>query len=267
MATPAPFGNGRTGVQRFLYRWHRRIGLTAALLGLLLAVTGILLSHVEDLGLGGKTVSHRWLLRLYGIEPTTPPLAGRTEAGWMVWFDDRLYLDGRPLAHDFKTPLGTAGTGDLISVAGPEDLLLISRDGQIVERLGPASLPGRIDAIGTTAEHTTAVRSGGDIFTTRDFVTWRKSAGREPPATVVDWNVFSTEVPQPVLDRALEAYRGEGVPLTRILADLHSGRFFGPLGPYLMDATAIALILLAVSGVVMWWKRDPSRFKGTGPSG
>lgn len=266
MAGLAPFGNGRTGVQRFLYRWHRRIGLAAALLGLLLAVTGILLSHVEDLGLGGKTVSHPWLLRLYGIGPTTPPLAAKTQAGWLVWFDGRLYLDGRPLARDFERPLGTAGAGDLVAVAGPEALLLITRDGQVVERLGPASLPGTIEAMGTTAEDTAAVRSGGRIYTTRDFLSWEESAGRESP-TAADWNRFGLEVPRPVLARALEAWRGEGVSLARIVADLHSGRFLGPLGRYFMDATAVALILLAGSGLVMWWKRDPTRFNRSGRSG
>lgn len=258
MAAPAPFGNGRTGLQRFLYRWHRRVGMLAAILGLLLAVTGILLSHAQGLGLNEKTVSHPWVLRFYGVEPASPPLASRTAAGWLVWLDGGLYLDGRPLARGFKTLVGTAAAGGVIAVAGAEELLLLTSTGQIVERLGPASLPGRIDAVGTTADGAAAVRSGGEIFATRDFLAWQ-----ERPHSAVRWEEIGIEVPPAALAPALAAYRGEGVPLARIVADLHSGRFLGAVGPYLMDATAIALILLAGSGLVMWWKREPNRFRRT----
>lgn len=266
MAGLAPFGNGRTGVQRFLYRWHRRIGLLAGLLGLLLAVTGILLSHAQGLGLHERTVAHPWLMWIYGVEPSSPPLAGKTSAGWLVWLDGRLYLDGRPLARGFKTPIGTAAADGMIAVAGAEELLLLTSTGQIVERLGPASLPGRVDAIGTTEDDTAAVRSGGEIFATRDFLAWQKRP-HTPVRWAVRWNEVGTEVPRSALAPALAAYRGEGVPLARIVADLHSGRFLGAVGPYLMDATAIALILLAGSGLVMWWKREPNRFKRTGRPG
>jgi uncharacterized iron-regulated membrane protein len=37
-----------------------------------------------------------------------------------------------------------------------------------------------------------------------------------------------------------------------VIADIHSGRIVTITGPYLMDAVAILLIILSITGVVMW---------------
>ena len=47
--------------------------------------------------------------------------------------------------------------------------------------------------------------------------------------------------PADALDAALAAYRGIGLPWERVVLDLHSGRILGRLGPWLMDAAAVAL--------------------------
>jgi len=40
-----------------------------------------------------------------------------------------------------------------------------------------------------------------------------------------------------------------------VILDLHSGRFFGQLGPWVFDAAAVLLILLSLSGTWIWLKR------------
>ncbi len=47
----------------------------------------------------------------------------------------------------------------------------------------------------------------------------------------------------------------ELVTWDRVLLDLHTGRFFGSAGPYVMDAAAILLLVVASSGVYNWFKR------------
>ena len=39
----------------------------------------------------------------------------------------------------------------------------------------------------------------------------------------------------------------------RLMQDLHSGRWFGGWGVWMMDIAAVILLLLAVSGLWMWW--------------
>jgi len=50
-------------------------------------------------------------------------------------------------------------------------------------------------------------------------------------------------------------FRGEVLPVERVLLDLHSGRFFGRFGPWIFDTIAVLLILLALSGTWIWLKR------------
>jgi len=59
-------------------------------------------------------------------------------------------------------------------------------------------------------------------------------------------------LPQFVKDKALARYRGEGVAASRIILDIHTGSFFGALGPWIMGLASILLIALSISGIIMW---------------
>ena len=45
-----------------------------------------------------------------------------------------------------------------------------------------------------------------------------------------------------------------GLPLQRILLDVHSGRIFGRYGPWVVDLAAIAMLMLGLSGVWIYWR-------------
>jgi uncharacterized iron-regulated membrane protein len=47
---------------------------------------------------------------------------------------------------------------------------------------------------------------------------------------------------------------------------VHQGQEYGPLNRYLMLAGCVAILLLAVSAVIMWWKRRPSGGLGVPPA-
>ena len=49
-----------------LWRWHRRLGLLAALFVLVVAVTGIVLNHTSGLALDRRFVDWSWLNAVYG---------------------------------------------------------------------------------------------------------------------------------------------------------------------------------------------------------
>ena len=67
---------------------------------------------------------------------------------------------------------------------------------------------------------------------------WEEIAWARPSALPAD------------LGRALaQAQQPTGPSAERLLLDLHSGRFLGPLGPWLMDAAALGLLLLAATGL------------------
>lgn len=242
----------RNQLQRLLHRWHRRIGVVVALLVLLLASTGIALSHAVELRLNERMFDASWLLALYRIEPVSPPRAMHSAAGWLIWIDNHLYLDGKPVVDDLAMPLGAAGNGDVIAIANNDTVLLLTLNGQLLERLDRSSLPGPIDAIGNDGQGAIAVRSEGRVLSSADLLQW------QPAGTgTIRWAGVDAVAPPATLAKALAAFRGGGVSASRVIADLHSGRFLGRIGPWLMDASAIAMILLAGSGLWMWWKQRP----------
>src|SRR5437764_6749045 len=60
---------------RFLRRWHARIGFTAAVFFLFLAVTGLVLNHGTELGLDAKRVHSARLAHWYGVAAGPPRAA------------------------------------------------------------------------------------------------------------------------------------------------------------------------------------------------
>ena len=68
------------------------------------------------------------------------------------------------------------------------------------------------------------------------------------------WVAPST-VPGDIKESVLVAFRGQGLPWERVVLDLHSGRIFGNWGSYVMDAAAIILFILVLSGFYKWYIR------------
>jgi hypothetical protein len=59
-------------------------------------------------------------------------------------------------------------------------------------------------------------------------------------------------LPEPIEAKVLTRYSGGGMPATRVLLDIHTGRFFGAIGPWVMGLSALFLCLLSISGLVLW---------------
>lgn len=248
-------GTLRNPLQRALHRWHRRIGTIAAAFVLLVATTGLLLSHAAALRLDARTFDAAWLTRLYGLAPQSPPRALHSAAGPLVWIDGHVYRDDTSLDERFPPILGLGENAESMALAGSDALLLLTRDGTLIERLDAASLPGPITAIGTDADGRIVLRSRDAEFTTDDFLRWSAHAAGAP----VHWSQVDLDPDPALLAPALRAFRGPGVSAARLITDLHTGRFLGPIGPWLMDASAIALIVLAGSGFWMWAHRKRHR--------
>ncbi|MFQ5348705.1 MAG: PepSY domain-containing protein, partial [Rhodothalassiaceae bacterium] len=189
--------------------------------------------------------------RLYAEPLRQAPLAGRAGEHWVVWIDGRVFLDGVATDTRLDAPVGTVAGEGLLAVAGAEALLLLTPDGQVVDHVGAASLPGRIERIGRGASGEIVLATADGLFATRDGLDFTPMDERGD----VRWSDPPASAPPAALAPALAAYRGEGVALHRVVADLHSGRFMGPVGPYVMDAAALGLILLAGSGFILWRRR------------
>jgi len=69
-----------------------------------------------------------------------------------------------------------------------------------------------------------------------------------------DW-LHPGELRNKFLKDLKQGFRGEGLPLERVILDLHSGRLLGRIGVYPMDSAAIVILLLTFTGLGIWISR------------
>ena len=233
-----------------LLRWHRGIGVAAALLVLILALSGLALNHGGALGLDRTHVSAPWLLRWYGLSGTQSPKQGYAAGGhWLSEFENRLLLDGERLPHTIDGLAGAVMLEQALVIAGGSGMLLLAEDGALIERI--TALPKPITGLGLMAQGKVALRTvSGQVFTSdAQFLEWLPARAGDR----IEWSAAES-LPAPIREQSAHALRGNALSLERILLDLHSGRIFGGYGPWLMDAAAVLLLILAATGITGWWR-------------
>lgn len=249
--TRQPRPRSRAKLLRSLYLWHRYIGLAAAAFVIVLSVTGLLLNHTGALGLDSIRVTSPAVLDWYGVRAPDKLLAYRAGAFTVIEAGERIYLAQGQLP-DARGPLhGAVEQNGLVVIALADQLWLLTPDGELVERLDTAAgVPPDILAVGQTGDGALAVRTAhGSFRTDADLLTWT--------ATGSDGIAWATSVAPAAeqVNSVNRAWRGEGLPLERVVLDLHSGRILGNAGVYLMDGAALLFLVLAASGVWLWLKR------------
>ena len=240
--------------------WHRTIGFIATLFILLLTVTGLLLNHAGSMKLDRIYIDNNFLLDWYGLRPASAPVSYQTDGHWLTRIDNHLYLDDIEITGNPDQLHGAVTSGDIIILAFTHGLFLLTRQGDLIERLtGLQGVPGDLEAIGLGAQGEIIVRSEGSVFyTDKDMQTWKpylKPGG--------NWSHINT-APAALEKQLLLMYRGRGLSLEKLLLDLHSGRFFGKAGTYLVDLACIIFIVLAISGWCVWMKRRSMQKKING---
>ncbi|HEY6864127.1 MAG TPA: PepSY domain-containing protein [Burkholderiales bacterium] len=230
---------------RLLRRWHARIGFIAAAFFILLAVTGVVANHGDALGLDGARVHSEWLDHWYGIALEPPRAAFRAGSHELVAANGRWMLDARPAGDERPQPLGFVELGDMLVVACAGSLYVLRADGRLVDRLEGRALPAvPIESVGTEGgELLLRTRSG--TFASADVMSWQSARHAD-----VSWSA-----PVALSDDERERYGAQlapGIPMQRLLLDVHSGRIAGRYGPLAVDAIALVLVALAASGAWMF---------------
>jgi hypothetical protein len=229
------------------------MGVSAALFVLIVAVTGLLLNHTEDFQFDSEHIQSDWILDWYGIKaPDTMQtfLAGDRHVTLM---GEHLYLNRREIEGNYRQLIGAILLKDTFIVAMSQNILLLTRRGELIEQLQDKDgVPPDIKQIGIDTDGAVIVQTSyGYYQPDAAFIRWKRV---DKDFTGVRWATPS--LLEPRLKNALQYhYRGEVLPVERVLLDLHSGRFFGRLGPWLFDAAAVLLILLSASGSWIWLKR------------
>ncbi len=243
-------------IRHFLLRWHRRLGAMAAVFVVWLSVSGIILNHTEFLRLAEKPVRNGVILARYGI--TEPAINSFKLGRW--WLNHvgghRLFVDTEEAVYCAAPLRGAVLYEQQIVALCNAELLLLTPDGELIERINAShGLPAQARAIANWQGSLWIATAGGAIEADIERLSWLP-ASQPPPDSA--WSA-AQPAPQGMQDALTQAFIGADISQERLLQDLHSGRLFGPWGVYLMDLAAVALCLLAASGLWVWgsakWRR------------
>jgi len=252
----------RISVGSLLKTWHRLAGLFAAAFLLILTVTGLLLMQTNELDLDSRYVTNDPMLDWYGIRPAPPPLTFGVHNHWITQLGSRLYFDETYLLSVDAQLIGAIPAMDEILVATTNELLLLTADGEIAERIGEtAGLPQGPTHVGSTPDGTIVLKSLDGQFRYDPDSARLQATDRQLP---VHWK-SSGSAPPAMLNAIADTYRGSGLTLERILLDLHTGHLFGPAGVAVINIASILLLVLIFSGIVLWISR--ARSNGSNGSG
>lgn len=240
--------NSQASVTR---RWHRSIGAGAAVFVVLMVLTGLSLNHSRGLGLDQHHVTQPFLLNWYGLDEPEQFLSFLVGNDWLSFADSQLYLNDQHIT-SITAGIGAVGAGDLLVAAGSEELLLLNRAGELIERLPwTPSGGGGIEALGTFEANGVAVLSAGQLWLAdAQLFNWQRANEPLPTPT---WSSAQT-APEALQQAILRQYRGPGLSLERILLDFHSGRIFGSAGVVIFDLLALIVGSLATTGLVLWFR-------------
>ena len=234
--------------RNFLWRWHRRLGLSLIVIVMWLSATGIMLNHTDFFGFANKPVYQSLLLKIYGIKrPFVSSYLFTNQ--WFSHSGEHLYYNGNKLTHCQMPFSGMALISEqehIVAVACAEEILLITTDGNLLERINQNfGLPSAINALGACANQHNTVCFGN--LATRYQLDVRTSSWVETTHAITSIAMQTLpETLQQQLDKQLVSMNWE-----RVILDLHSGRLFG-LGPWLMDGFALLLIILGFTGLGIW---------------
>ena len=223
-----------------LMRWHKWIGLASALIVVVMAITGVLLNHSLSLNLQDTQIGSPFA----GYRSAPEQLSSyQVPQGWITWVDDQLFLNAALVDEPVGQIVGVTSIQDIIAAATEDQILLMTTDGFLIERLPGHSLPGRISAMGQAEGAGFLVNTEKGMFLSdSDFTEWI------PAELDVVWSEASS-LPNDLYQAIAQTMSDKPNSLDRILLNVHTGRFLGSWGPYLFDIAAVAMLFLAFSGV------------------
>jgi hypothetical protein len=228
-----------TGISmQTIRRWHRQLGIFVALFLILLSITGIAVNHSEQFDLSSRYVPG-WIATFYLDSETVLGL----EQGDRIYYaiGDTLYANRIALtACSAFTDKATFEQQEIMLCNA--ELVLFTSQLQLIERIDVSKgLPVNVDMIEATDEQL-LVRGDGNWFAF-DLLNLVATPASSPPAEALHW----VAVPDELLLR-------EAVSWQQFLLDVHSGAVAGFSGKLFMDLVGALIILMALSGIVMWQK-------------
>lgn len=231
-----------------LLRWHRRLGLFAAVFLIWLAVSGILLNHTASLNLAGTDLPISIANTLAPLDEVSL-LGVKTSIGLIEQNEQTLLLNGRHIEQCDGSLVGAILLDTSLWVACNRQVLELTLSGQLIESQSSYfGLPVPVSRIGLCDEHI-CIKANNQLHQFDALLASWKDDG--------EWSVaWSPEV-------TVSDHKAQLIPEVhnweRFILEAHSGRLFGTYGVLFFDIVAAITMLLSMSGCYVWWRQNRRR--------
>ncbi len=241
--------------QRLLRTLHRRTGVVIAVLVIWLAISGVMLNHSAGLRLNDRHIGADLAEAIYGLQPESVESGFLVAEQWLATAENQLFVGSQPVASGYQNLLAAVALPPMFIVAvDSKSVTLLLSSGELVERLYGADLPVQQIATASSSDEFLLLWSeSGRCFrsTNSELVAWQPCSEAQRQTAPVTQATLPAEQRQ-AIEKQLG---GAKISWQQLLLDLHSGKAVGWLGRLLADSSAILLILLAVTGLVMASRR------------
>lgn len=234
-----------------IQKWHKKFGVFIAIFIIFMVMSGIVINHSQGLNLNKKYIQAEWLLDLYQINPDSDPVGFQVSEIWVTQIGERVYFNEKEIAKDVTQLFGSVYVSDSYVVAYDGQLSLLTAAGELIERLsGAEGVPAGMKGLGYDEQDNIIIKAAHGYYQVNlDVLEWDEQDHFD-----ATWATAST-IPKQLKNKLLKQYRGSGLSFERVLLDFHSGRIVGQWGVYFVDLVAIIFLILAITGVWMWWWR------------
>ena len=231
-----------------LLKWHKRTGITVSLVIVVLVFTGIFLQHSNDLSLDKSYLASQQLLKIYGIESQSVT-AFKTKNHWVSFANGSTYLDKQFL--DYVDAIELTGAVEVkgkIILASASEIYITESNGRLIDEL-------YITDYVTDAIQGLSMNNKGEVIIFGSNENWllnkdflKISKYKDSPAKVVSAKNIDDDLESYIQEDSVKRI----ITWERFMQDLHSGRFFGQVGVYFIDIISVLLLILAITGIVLW---------------
>lgn len=215
-------------------------------------LTGWLLNHTVDWRLDQRQLDHPWLLQAYGMTPSGEAKGGQFDKHHVIEWDGQIFLGTTPLQATGKL-LGAVPDGSGVAVVTDLAVLRIESSGQVLETLDQLALPALpLSGCAFRDGRVLLANEAGWHEAAPDWLTFRP----RPDLDITAQHLVPVKDPS-ILNPLRRSWAQGGLPASRVILDLHAGRFLGPFAKYFYDFVSLCTVIICVTGAVLFFR--PSR--------
>ena len=216
---------------------------------LVVLTTGVLINHTDHLRLAEIRLTHPALMSWYGLDDSQMDLQGfqAEDDLWVSAADDRLYVNLDATSECLQPLRGALLFQELLLALCSDQLLLLDQSGNLLEKVTQdLGLPTAINRLGVSGKDLIMdIPSGHVVFDTTSLTTRSMLTGETR---------WATEKPLP--SEIASEIDQTSIPLEKLVLDIHSGRILGSVGIWLVDLSALLLLLLTITGLWSWLRHE-----------